>query len=166
LLTGGTAIGVVGAVSILMLPESDADFWSRLTFEIQVVQRDLHRQLAAAMQAVHGQGPAAAGALLVLSFLYGVFHAAGPGHGKVVISTYLMTQESQLRRGVALSLLAALTQGLTAILIVEAMVGVLGLTFQLTQKAVASLELAGYGLVMLVGAMLLATRARRLFARP
>ena len=72
------------------------------------------------MQAVRAEGATAAWALVVLSFLYGVFHAAGPGHGKVVISTYILTQESQLRRGLLLSLVSSLCQGLTAILVVAA----------------------------------------------
>ena len=88
------------ALLFFALPESGPGFWSGLVLEIQTVQRDLHRQLATAMQAVQAEGAAAAWALVVLSFLYGVFHAAGPGHGKVVISTYLLTQESHLRRGV------------------------------------------------------------------
>ena len=40
-----------------------------------------------------------------LSFLYGIFHAAGPGHGKVVISSYVLANEAQMRRGVLLSFL-------------------------------------------------------------
>ena len=76
------------AVGVLFVAQSDAaaGLWSGfLVGEVQAIQRDLHRQLAAAMRAVRAEGPAAAWALVVLSFLYGVFHAAGPGHGKVVI---------------------------------------------------------------------------------
>ena len=43
-----------------------------------------------------------------LSFLYGVFHAAGPGHGKVVIGSYMLANERQVRRGIALSFAAAM----------------------------------------------------------
>ncbi len=38
-----------------------------------------------------------------LSFLYGIFHAAGPGHGKVVISSYVLANERQVKRGIVLS---------------------------------------------------------------
>ena len=153
------------ALPFFALPESGLGFWSGLVLEIQTVQRDLHRQLAAAMQAVQAEGAAAAWALVVLSFLYGVFHAAGPGHGKVVISTYLLTQESHLRRGVALSLIASLAQGLTAVLIVEATVGLLGLTFRRAEATATGFEAVSYGLVALVGALLVVTRARRLHVR-
>ena len=58
-------------------------------------------------------------ALVAHSFLYGVFHAAGPGHGKIVISTYILTNESQLRRGLLLSISCSLCQGLAAIVAVD-----------------------------------------------
>ena len=147
------------------LPDLGAGLWSGLVLEVQTVQRDLHRQLAAAMQAVQAEGAAASLTLVVLSFLYGVFHAAGPGHGKVVISTYILTHESQLRRGLFLSLISSLCQGLTAILAVTATVGLLDLTLRQAQGTATGLETVSYGLVALVGLTLVASRARRLLRR-
>jgi len=147
------------------LPDGGPGLWSGLVLEIQTVQRDLHRQLAAAMQAVQAEGAAAATALVVLSFLYGVFHAAGPGHGKVVISTYILTQESQLRRGLLLSLVSSLCQGLTAILAVAATAGLLGLSLRQAQGTATGLETLSYGLVALVGFTLVASRAHHLLRR-
>ena len=63
-----------------------------------------------------------------LSFLYGVFHAAGPGHGKVVISSYVLANETQLRRGVLLSVVSALLQSLVAVVFVLIAAGLLGMT--------------------------------------
>ena len=100
---GLVILGAALTVSFLVPHNNGTSLWSGLALEIQTLQRDLHRQLAAAIQAVRREGAAAAGTLVVLSFLYGVFHAVGPGHGKVIISTYLLTQESQLRRGVVLA---------------------------------------------------------------
>ncbi len=166
LVAAGLAVLAAGlAVPLAVLPDSVPGLWSGLVLEVQTLQRDLHRQLAAAMQAVRAEGAAAAWTLVVLSFLYGVFHAAGPGHGKVVISTYILTQESQLRRGLLLSLVSSLCQGLTAILVVAATVGLLGLTLRQAQGAATGLETLSYGLVALLGLVLVVSRARRLLRR-
>ena len=92
---------------------------ARYLLTIQSIQRGLHIKLSDALRAIQIDGFRASIILSAFSFVYGVLHAAGPGHGKVIISTYLLSHESQLRRGIALSFAAALTQGLTAVVIVS-----------------------------------------------
>ncbi len=139
--------------------------WSAMVLEIQAMQRDLHKELAASLRAIKENGVTAAWSLVFLSFFYGIFHAAGPGHGKVVISTYLLTQESQLRRGILLSVLASLTQGLTAIVAVTGCVTLLGFSMRQAQRTAGELETISYVLVALVGLMLVLSRGRRIFRR-
>ena len=55
--------------------------------------------------------------LVGLSFAYGIFHAAGPGHGKAVISSYMLANEVALRRGIMLSFVSAFLQAVTAIVV-------------------------------------------------
>lgn len=168
LISAGMLASLIAVLALLPVWNAQTDssgFWFSLARETQAIQRELHRQLAGAMRAVGADGSAAAWWLIVLSFLYGVFHAVGPGHGKVVISTYLLTQESHLRRGVMLSLAASFVQGVTAIVIVEATVSFLGLTFRRAEATATDFEAISYGLIALVGVMLIMTRSRRLFAR-
>jgi nickel/cobalt transporter (NicO) family protein len=63
-----------------------------------------------------------------LSFIYGVLHAAGPGHGKAVLASYMVANRRALRRGIVLSFLAALLQAAVAV----ALVGILSLVFRTT----------------------------------
>src|SRR4051812_23470930 len=57
--------------------------------------------ISAALRRLKTDTPlAAASTLMLLSFGYGVFHAAGPGHGKAVISAWLLATETELRRGI------------------------------------------------------------------
>eukprot|EP01037_Dinobryon_pediforme_P023380 gene23380-24810_t len=65
--------------------------------------------------------PHAAWLLVGLSFCYGIFHAAGPGHGKAVIASYVIANRQTLRRGIALSFVSAVFQGLVAIAFVSAL---------------------------------------------
>ena len=131
---------------------------------VVTMQTELHRQLAQAMRAAAGQESwLAAMPLIGLSFLYGVFHAAGPGHGKAVMATYLGTSRERLSRGLLLSTLAALIQGLTAILLVEFFVDLLGLSLRHTQRVGAQFESVSFALVAALGAVLAAKGAAGLY---
>ncbi len=86
-----------------------------------------------------------------LSFLYGIFHAAGPGHGKVVISSYVLANESQLRRGVTLSVLSAMLQSLVAVVFVLIAAGLLGMTGLAMRDAASWIDIASHAMVALLG---------------
>lgn len=86
-----------------------------------------------------------------LSFLYGIFHAAGPGHGKVVISSYVLANERQLRQGIVLSGISALMQAVVAIGFVLILAGVLNLTSTALGSAAHWVGVISYGLVALLG---------------
>lgn len=136
-------------------------FWQRTRFEMTRLQQELQRSLAGlARELKSGDSLIPLATLLFFSFLYGVVHAAGPGHGKVVISSYLLAQESQIRRGIQLSFLTALVQAFSAI----ALVGLLALVFDLTRREAAAkvqlLEIASYGLIILLGLWMLVAALR------
>jgi len=84
---------------------------------ILALQANFFRSLQAGIAGLKESG-AAFWSLMTIGFAYGVFHAAGPGHGKAVIAGYLVASERALIKGFALSLAAALVQALVAIAIV------------------------------------------------
>ena len=90
-----------------------------------------------------------------LSFLYGIFHAAGPGHGKVVIGSYMLANERQVRRGIVLSFAAALMQSLVAVVFIGVAAAILGLSSIAMGTAVGWMETASYGFVALLGLWLI-----------
>lgn len=90
-----------------------------------------------------------------LSFLYGVFHATGPGHGKVVISSYMLANETQLRRGIGLSVVSSLLQSLVAIVFVLLAAGLLGMTSMAMGAAANWIGIASYALIVLLGLWLI-----------
>lgn len=103
--------------------------------------------------------------LIGLSFAYGVFHAAGPGHGKAVISSYMIANETELKRGVLLSFLSSMMQGGVAILLVGAAYLVLrGSSISMTQ-ATHFLEIVSYALIAAFGGWLLFRKLRGLRQR-
>jgi ABC-type nickel/cobalt efflux system permease component RcnA len=135
--------------------------WQRSLALVHDTQRNLHRQLAGAVRGLKEGGFTAAGLLIGLSLLYGVFHAVGPGHGKAVISAYLLANESAVRRGVLLAFLASLVQGLSALLLVGVLAILLDMAGVAVRESVGTLESASYALVAAVGLWLLASLLRR-----
>ncbi|WP_420346712.1 nickel/cobalt transporter [Pelagibius sp.] len=142
--------------------ETSGGPWQTALQYLHQKQGELHRRLATAVRALKGEnGGAALLFLITLSFLYGIFHAAGPGHGKAVISTYLLANESAVRRGIALAFLAAFVQGLTAVVLVAVLAVFLDMSGLKVTAAVGTLESASYALVAAVGFWLLWSVARR-----
>ena len=112
----------------------------------------------------------AAYTLLGISFIYGIFHAAGPGHGKAVISSYLVANDETWRRGVVLSFAAAVLQSLTAIAIVAIAAVLLGATAHVMGNTVRVVETVSYVFIVLIGLRLFWVKGRSflslLHARP
>lgn len=122
-------------------------------------QSEFYRGLSGLIRASKADGSALWG-LFGLSFLYGIFHAAGPGHGKAVISSYLVANEETWRRGVVLSFASALVQALVAVLIVGIAAALLGATAKAMGNAVRYIEIAGYALIVVIGGRLLWVKGR------
>lgn len=125
--------------------------WDALSQWIVVTQKQFHGLLSQHIRAV-SQSPDSFGWMLLLfSFLYGVFHAAGPGHGKAVVVTYLATQKESMKRGVLISLSAAMLQSFVAIALIVVLVQWFSFQFREARSVGVQVELASYALVALVG---------------
>ncbi|HEV2898062.1 MAG TPA: nickel/cobalt transporter [Pseudaminobacter sp.] len=121
---------------------------------INVQQQDFYRSLTGALKGMREDG-GQVWLLVGLSFAYGIFHAAGPGHGKAVISYYMLANEVALRRGIMLSFVSAFLQALTAIVVMALVFLVLRGTAVSMTDATWFLEVASYALITLFGAWLL-----------
>lgn len=93
-----------------------------------------------------------------LSFLYGIFHAAGPGHGKVVISSYVLASESEVWRGVVMSFAAAMVQSSVAVIFVLIGAQILNLTSSVMSNVANWFAIGSYGFVVLLGVWLVAKK--------
>ncbi|MGU9861226.1 nickel/cobalt transporter [Klebsiella quasipneumoniae] len=143
--------------------------WPQVLMQSAVWQRALNLELSRLLQAV-AENPAAAGlSLLGFSFVYGVLHALGPGHGKIVITTWLATHPSKLKSSLNLTLAASLLQGLVAIALVVVVLALLQLPARQLHLSSFWLEKGSYLLVGALG-LLLCWRAlkklRLLLSRP
>ena len=118
-----------------------------------------YRALSGLIRASKTDGSAYWG-LMGISFIYGIFHAAGPGHGKAVIASYLLANEETWRRGIALSFASALLQALTAVVIVAIAAVLIGATAKMMGDTVRVIEMVSYMLIVLLGARLIWVKGR------
>ena len=142
-------------ISSLLAYGLSSDAFQGLSYQLLAWQRDLHRSLTLAITEL-AKAPTATtwGVLVGVSFGYGVFHAAGPGHGKAVLSTYLASHGGGLRRALGLSFAAALLQGVTAIVLVVVLVYALGWVTRQAMGSVTTVEHVSFLLVAALGGWL------------
>lgn len=133
----------------------DVSFYQDFIQWIIGQQANFHRELVTLVRAISKEGSAALlWGLITTSFFYGVFHAAGPGHGKAVISAYMLASKAPLRRGISLAFLCAGAQGLMAVLVIL----VLSQVFSLAGKAMQIsrfFEVASFAAVGMIGVWIL-----------
>src|SRR5499427_3019761 len=126
-------------------------------------QAEFYRALSGSIRAAKADG-SAAWTLFAIAFVYGVFHAAGPGHGKAVISSYLVANEETWKRGVLLSFASALLQALVAVAVVGIAAALLNATAATMKRAVDLIEIVSYSLIILIGLRLLWVKGRAFIA--
>jgi nickel/cobalt exporter len=120
-------------------------------------QSEFYREMSSTIRAAKSDG-SAVWTLLAISFAYGIFHAAGPGHGKAVISSYLVANQETARRGIVLSFASALMQSLVAVVIVAVCAWLLNATAKTMCGAEKTIEIASYALIAAFGARLVWTK--------
>ncbi len=145
------------------LPEAQAapgGWFSGFFAWVAVNQSAFYRSLTETLQALK-DNPAAGWWLVTLSFLYGVFHAAGPGHGKAVISTYVLANGQTLKKAVALSFASAIAQAVTAIVLIGVAAVALNMTSIAITRTSEIFEIGSYVTITGLGGWLIWSKALR-----
>lgn len=159
--TPGPQTGGLGALGVIRPDGAFTDPGQGLAGFIANKQAAFYQALSASLSRIREDGSAIF-ILSALAFAYGVFHAAGPGHGKIVIASYLVASGEALRRGILISFLSALAQAVTAIGIVLVLSAVMGASAQALGLTAYWLEAGSYAAIALVGLMLLWRKGRSL----
>ncbi|MDL2190660.1 sodium:proton antiporter [Cobetia sp. LC6] len=161
-LAGWLAVGCGLLVLGMALWPGLVQGWGEALGWVFAEQSRFQRSLGRAMSELAAH-PGTPWALIGLSFAYGVLHAAGPGHGKVVISTLLVSQPIVRRRALWLSLLAALLQGVSALVLVGLGAGLLDWAGRDVLGQVEKVTLLSHLGVLVLGGLLLWRAARSLW---
>jgi nickel/cobalt transporter (NicO) family protein len=157
------------SLAILVAVAAVALFWVSgvdrvvLTWALEG-QRAAQNGMAGALRALRAGETAAVIPLLAVCFTYGFFHAAGPGHGKLLIGGYGAAREVGAMRLSAVALASSLAQGATAILLVAVGIWLVGWSREyMTDMAERLLQPLGFLAIAAVG-LWLALRGNQYFA--
>ena len=154
----GTALasafsGLPSARSAAPAPGGEG-FWAEMINAIYSLQTAFYQAMNTSLSEMKADGTAGL-YLMLFALLYGFFHAAGPGHGKVVVSSYVLADRLTLKKGIALSFLSALFQGLVAI----GLISIAAIFLRFTQKELMAqagyLEKASFALIAVLGAVVI-----------
>jgi nickel/cobalt transporter (NicO) family protein len=162
LVTGAIFLSLVAILALLASTDvGGSGFLHPAMAWVNMEQRRLYEILAAAARQAHDRSsPWPLLGLFGISFAYGVLHAVGPGHGKIVISSYLVASGSELRRGLLISFASALVQAASAIVLVGVLALVLDFTRLEIDRTGQLLEEASYALIILLGVWMLVSSFR------
>jgi nickel/cobalt exporter len=137
--------------------------YSGLVGWIMVKQAEFYKSLSGAIRAARTDW-SALWVLFGLSFAYGVFHAAGPGHGKAVISSYVVANRETWWRGVVLSFASAMVQAAVAVAVVGIAAALLNATAATMKTAVYWIEVISYSLIIAIGLRLVWVKGRAMIS--
>ena len=136
-------------------------FWEDPVLWVRDKQQQFYGAMSGALRQVRTDRPfAAAWTLMLLSFGYGIFHAAGPGHGKTVISAWLLATENELKRGIVIAFLSSIIQALVAIALVSVLLLVVASAGSTARDFAGFLESASYAMIGAMGLYLIWTALR------
>lgn len=128
---------------------------------IIIAQAQFYAALTASVTALKDTGTGIF-SLSLVGFLYGIFHAAGPGHGKALISAYMLSRNRSLSAGLVLSAATALLQALVAIALVSFLAIVLYASTASINAAARGIEVASFAFIAAIGACLVWSKAGEL----
>ena len=140
-------------VSSPELPE----FIQKLSNEINNLQRELNNSLSTLSRKINEEEDFGILFLLLgIALLYGFIHALGPGHGKIIIVSYALSNPLKAKQGILLGIFIAVIHTLSAIFLVSILYFILKSTYSgYSQEPKKIIFLVSYGLIACMGAFLI-----------
>jgi nickel/cobalt exporter len=156
LLASVTIVCLAGAAAAIEpgagLPLFIGDTIDAIVAQIGRWQSEANRALSAEVRNIRrGEGLPAVLALVMVGFIYGVVHALGPGHGKVIVAAYFMDRARHWSAAIFAGSWIALGHTISAILIVLVLSVILHVASLDVMDQTRTIEMVAYGLILAIG---------------
>lgn len=147
---------LLAVIGIIVFHQELLRALGRALWWVQQTQNRYSRELTQLISSLrHGSNGKTLWFLAGLSFVYGILHAVGPGHGKAIIAAFVMTQKSSYRSALGIAVAGGLLQGVSAIIWVACTIGIMQLLVHQAINAVEWAQVASFALTIGIGFYLL-----------
>lgn len=126
-------------------------------------QRENNAALSQLFYAVKAHQNTAYLSLIWISFLYGIVHSVGPGHGKIIVTTFLATNPAKTKQALLLTISSAIMQALVAVVLVSSLLFIFDGSMRDVNSKVPMLINLSLCAVILLGATIVFKTVRQLW---
>ena len=137
--------------------------WPTLMMSSMQWQKAINAELSELLYQAQTHLLTAGTSLVLLSFLYGILHSLGPGHGKLIVSTYVATHPTKIKISLILTVLSALLQAIVAITLVSILLTVFNSSMREVNGEANRLISLSFYIVIILGLLIVGRNARALF---
>ncbi len=142
-------------------------FANTLLEKIKIVQKRIHGTLTTYARKIQSESsPSAVLSLFLFSFLYGIFHAAGPGHGKAVVFSYFLSRDARFRNALSLGSMIGFFHAASAIILVIILRWILLSYVSGMEKAEFYIQIFSYAAILGIGIFMAVEWIRETFFPP
>ncbi|WP_373943704.1 nickel/cobalt transporter [Vibrio chagasii] len=145
--TAALVLVAVGAYQLWVM-------WPSLVISSIQWQREVNSELADLLYEAKSNPWGAGSYLIGFSFIYGMLHSLGPGHGKVIVSTYLATHPTKAKASLVLTIVSAFLQALVAILLVSVLLWGFSASMRMVNDKANMFVSLSFALVAVIGALI------------
>jgi ABC-type nickel/cobalt efflux system permease component RcnA len=134
-------------------------FFKRFILKLNDIQRDLHEKMSRLTEMTKEDNDLSVLFILIgISFIYGMIHALGPGHGKFIATSYFLSRQVSLVKGLVMGTLIAILHAGSAITLVLIIYLIIRGSYLSSLEDISRIiRVVSFASIMLIGVYLVAT---------
>ncbi|MDD4527994.1 MAG: hypothetical protein PHF25_08185 [Candidatus Margulisbacteria bacterium] len=95
----------------------NASILSPVVAQLSIIQKDLRKEIVVRSRSSERSQTGVIFLVMGMVFLYGVIHAIGPGHGKIIAISYFMGEKANLLKGIFFGFVFSLIHSTSALIL-------------------------------------------------